>query len=131
MRTQMNRKWSMGLAAAFLIAMTSTLSAQAMEGKPGVSKPSASAQAADSNVGFTYIRPITKSDDALTTLPLMSGWCGTDPKPAVLDHLRMRIHLQIVAALVASGVGVFPGSIAEKVGALRRWYLSTIDVLPG
>ena len=130
MRTQMKMKVSMGMAAAFLMAMTSTLSAQAAAVKPGISGPSSSAQVTADNVGFTHIRPITASDGFQTTLPLMSGWCGTDPKPAVQAHLRARVHLQLVAVLLASGTDLSPGGIAMKAAAIRRWYLSTIDVLP-
>lgn len=127
MRTQMKMKVSLGMAAAFLMAMTSTLSAQAMQGKPDVSVSSAAPGAAE--LGFTIIRPIY-GPGHLTTLPLVSGWCGTDTS-VFEDALRARIHLQLVAVLLASGTNVDPGSIAMKVAAFRRWYLSTIDVLPG
>ena len=131
MKTRMSRMWSMGMAAAFLMALSSTLSAQAMEGKGGVPGPSSIATKPVSAVSFEHTRGANLQDPGgyhMTTF--VSGWCGTDT--SVIDNaLRVRIHLQLLAALLASGTGVFPGSIAMKAGALRRWYQATIDVLPG
>ena len=130
MKTRMNRMWGMGMAAAFVMAMTSTLSAQAMEGKGGISGPSSSAQTHAVSTSSEPVRASLSDPGALSMSTFVSGWCGTDT--SVIDNsLRVRIHLQLLAALIASGTGVFPGSIAMKADAFRRWYQATIDVLPG
>lgn len=131
MKTRMNTKWSMGMAAAFLMALSSTLSAQAMEGKGGIPGPSTVATKPVADVSFEYTRATNLQFAGPYSMEtFVSGWCGTDT--SVIDSaLRARIHLQLLAALLASGTGMFPGSIAMKADALRRWYQATIDVLPG
>ena len=129
MRTQMNSRWSMGLAAAFLVAMTSTLSAQATESHGGLSAPSSSAQTQAANPAIGQARVHLDGEGLIFAVPLVSGWCGTDT--SVLDDgLRVRMQLRLVAMLLASGTDVLPGSVAMKMGAFRRWFQSSIDVLP-
>ena len=130
MKTRMNRKLSMGMAAAFVMAMTSTLSAQAVQGKGGISGPSASAPTHEVSTSSQPVRADLSDPGALSMATSVTGWCGTDT--SVIDNaFRVRIHLQLLALLLASGTGMFPGDIAMKAGAFRRWYQATIDVLPG
>jgi hypothetical protein len=118
------------MGAVILMAMSSTLSAQSMQGKDGVPGPStvASKPVTAVNPDYHYRNVDLSGAGAYSMQSLVSGWCGTDT--TVIDNgIRARIHLQLLAALL-SGTSVFPGSIAAKVSALRLWYQSSIDVLP-
>ena len=128
MRTQKSRTWTMGLAAAFLMAMTSTLSAQAAESKGGPTKPSsATVSAGSADVGSARVH--LDGSDMIHVIPLVSGWCGTDTSLAK-DPVLMRARLEAFAVLFRSGLQLHPGQIAAKVAAYRRWFSSSIDVLP-
>ena len=127
MRTRMNRTWSMGVAAAFLMAMTSTLSAQdaAQAGMTGSSAPAASAAGLGSEPGALAAGDI----DGVWLVPEISGWCGTDT--SVFERAtHARIQLQLLASLIAATSGVFPSAIVMKSVALRHWGQLSIDVPP-
>lgn len=127
MRTRMNRTWSMGVAAAFLMAMTSTLSAQdaAQAGMTGSSAPATPGASFGSDTV-----PLAVGDiGAVWLVPEISGWCGTDT--SVFERaIHARIQLQLLASLIAASTGVFPSAIVMKAVSLRHWGQLTIDVPP-
>ena len=127
MRTQKST-WTMGLAVAFLMAMTSTLSAQAAESKGDITAPSSS-QVSAGSAGFGTARVNLSGDGMVHVIPLVSGWCGTDTTLAK-DPALMRVRAQLFAALFHAGMQLVPGQIVAKALAYRRWYSSSIDVAP-
>ena len=134
MRTRKIGKWSLSLTAAFLVAATSTLSAQAAESKGGPMSLSSATGSAGS-VGFVDSGSTLSGQGAVQVQPLTSGTCGTDvakpvAKPFDLRHQKERLHLKLLAAAIHSLAQGFPAHPAIRLAAYRLWLQSTIDVLP-
>ena len=128
MRTRMSTMGTMGMAVAFLMAMTSALSAQATESKGGPT-PASSAPVSATSMDFGAAEADLSGDGMMQVVPLISGWCGTDTTLADDPSLR-RARLALVAALFQSGLQLHAGQVILKVLAFRYWYQSTIDVGP-
>ena len=128
MKTRMSRTGTMGMAAAFLMAVTSTLSAQGIESKPGPTSAS-SAQVSAGSADLGTADADLSGDDMMHVVPVISGWCGTDTTLAKGPGLA-RLRLQLFAALFHGGLQLSPAQVVAKVAAFRRWYSSSIDVAP-
>jgi hypothetical protein len=128
MRTRMSTMGTMGMAVAFLLALTSTLSAQATESKGGPTSAS-SAQVSAASADFGSAEADLSGANMMHVVPLISGWCGTDTTLAD-DPMLKRARLQLAAALFHAGLQLHPGQIIMKALALRYYYQSTIDVGP-
>jgi len=118
----------MGMAVAFLVAMSSTLSAQATESKPGPTSVS-SAQVGAGSADLGAAEADLSGDNMMHVVPLISGWCGTDTTLAEGPGFA-RHRLQLFAALFHAGLQLDPAQVIAKAMAFRRWYWSTIDVAP-
>jgi hypothetical protein len=115
----------MWLAAAFLMAMTSTLSAQ-VAGKGGMASPGSSA---GSSGGISVGTVMSDSGRGASYLPAPpTGTCGTDTtKPF---HFRADDRATHVIAQQLYALSVLPSHVALRMLAYRLWIQSTVDVLP-
>ena len=129
MRTRMSGSRSLWMAAALVAAMTSTVSAQAVQASAAATGPAApiaeSAAFAGSGAAMTAL------DVDLSSGTQIMGWCGTDvTKPLHVDQLRARIHVRALATLLHSVAQFLPVQAVSRLAAYRLWLQSSIDVLP-
>jgi len=117
---------SMWLAVAFVMAMSSTLSAQ-LAATGGLASPSSASAAACVKVD-SFAADANRATDQIH--PPFVGTCGTDCTPPT-KPLRSgaRDHM-VLAGKLAVAMKMFPGHLGLTYASYRLWIASTVDVLP-